>query len=459
MGGPFNAAGTDDPGKQYRLREHPALSRIALGVYAAQTANPESYECKRARRKERTGMILSYDKTDAAAKRRGHNEGTICKRPDGRWVALLNLGIQANGKIRRKAYYGETRKEAWDKLSEGREKLKKGIAPVIGRQSLAKFLETWLTDCIKPNVRPATWVSYNQQIRVHITPALGHIELTKLTPQQLQRYMNEKAQPVTQPGKADKPGLSAKTIRYDRSILVMALKQAHRWGMVARNVATMVDGPKAKRFYVTAIDQKQAAQLLDTLKGERLGAFFTVALALGLRRGETLGLRWQDVDLDKNALRVRYQITALRVGGELTLTELKTEESRRELPIPASLAVALRERRRQQLEERMAAADKWIDRGLVFTNPQGGPIDPRTVKRHLDRILKDAGMPHCRVHDLRHFSGSLLLALGVDLKTVSMILGHADIRTTANIYVDVLPSLKQDAIGALDRMLTGARIR
>jgi integrase len=380
-------------------------------------------------------------------RRRGHNEGTIIQRQDGRWCAAMSGGYK-DGKLQRKFYYGATRKEVSDKLDEGRENLKKGIAPVIGRQTLAEYLETWLAECVKPRVRTSTWISYDQQVRVHISPALGHVDLTKLTPQHIQRYMNEKAEPK---GK-DEPGLSAKTIRYHRSILAMALKQAHRWGLVAQNVATLVDPPSAKKYKLQTFDPAQAHKLLDTLKGERLGALFTVALSLGLRRGEALGLRWQDVDFDARTLRVCQALA--RVGREIVISEPKTASSRRILPLPETLAASLRERRKQQLEERMAAGDKWTDSGLVFTSRLGEPIDPRTVKRHLDRILTAAKLPHCRVHDLRHFCASLLLAQGVALKIVSEILGHTQISITADLYTHVLPSLKQDAIGALDRMPT-----
>lgn len=217
-------------------------------------------------------------------------------------------------------------------------------------------------------------------------------------------------------------------------------------------MATLVDPPSAKKYELQTFDPAQAHKLLDTLKGERLGALFTVALSLGLRRGEALGLRWQDIDFDGRTLRVCQALS--RIGHEIVIAEPKTAGSRRILPLPDTLAASLKERRRAQLEDRMAAGDKWTDSGLVFTSREGASIDPRTVKRHLDRILIAAGLPHCRVHDLRHFCASLLLAQGVPLKVVSDILGHTQISITADLYTHVLPSLKQDALGALDRMLT-----
>lgn len=220
--------------------------------------------------------------------------------------------------------------------------------------------------------------------------------------------MNEK---LVEKNKDGSTRLSARVVKYHHSILSMALKQAERRGHVPRNVATRVDPPSAVQREVAPLTQEQAHGLLKALKGERLGGLFTVALALGLRRGEALGLRWQDIDFEVRTLRVCQALA--RVGREIVIAEPKTASSRRILPLPETLAASLRERRKQQLEERMKAGDKWVESGLVFTSTLGESIDPRTVKRHLDRILKDAGLPHCRVHDLRHFCASLLLAQGV----------------------------------------------
>ena len=377
-----------------------------------------------------------------AKRRRGHNEGSIFPRKDGRWCAVISLGYQ-NGKLTRKNYYGATRKEVSDKMDDGRAGLKKGIAPVIGRQTVAQYLETWLEQCVKPQLRLSTYTSYARQVRLHISPSLGHLELTKLTPEHIQRFMNEK-----------RAGLSASTVRYQRLILSMALKQAERWGSVPQNVATKVDAPRVEAREVEPLSQEQAQKLLEALKGERFGALLTVILSLGLRKGEALGLRWQDIDFEAKTITCRYQITSQRVNHELLLTELKTKKSRRVLPLPDALAVVLRERRRQQLEERLQARE-WADSGLVFTSRAGKPMSPTMVNPHLTRVLKSAGLPHKRVHDLRHTAVSILHALGVDMKTISEIAGHANISTTANIYAHVFASVKQDAIEALSRVMQG----
>jgi len=388
-------------------------------------------------------------------RKRGQNEGSIYKRKDGRWASVLNLGYQG-GKLKRKYFYGATRKEVNDSLTAEQEKLRKGLPIVVERQTLKQFLERWLEDSVKPTVRPATYVSYEQQVRVHIAPALGHHQLTKLGPQHILAYMNDKAKPIPQPdNEKPKPGLSAKTIGYHRSLLVMAVGQALKWGLVARNVATLVDRPRAVKYEIQPITPEQARQFLEAIKGNRLEALFTVALSLGLRRGEALGLRWQDIDFEKRTLRVHQSLA--RINKKLVLSEPKTKSSRRILDLPATLAVRLKEHRTRQLEDRMAAGTGWVETGLVFTSGIGTPVDPRHVKRYLDPVLTKAGLPHFRVHDLRHFCASLLLAQGVPLKVVSDLLGHTQIGITADLYTHVLPGVRKEAIDLMDRILSAQK--
>ena len=380
-------------------------------------------------------------KKEKKARKRGQGEGSVYKRKDGRWAAVANLGYQA-GKLKRKYYYGETRKEACDKLTAALNDLQKGVPIVTERQTLKEFLERWMTDCVTPSVRPSTLVSYDYQIRLHIAPQLGRIELTKLSPQQIQTYLNGRL----------KAGLSPRTVKYHLSILRMAIGQALRWNLVARNVAMLVDPPRIEKFEVQPITPEQARAFLQAVQGDHLEALFTVALSLGLRRGEALGLRWSDIDFQTRTLQVRQSLQ--RLQGELQITELKTKSSRRNLDLPEILVNKLREHRTRQLEHKMQAGPNWQETGLVFTSRIGTPVDPRHVKRRLDPLLKQAGLPHFRVHDLRHFCASLLLAQGVPLKVVSEILGHSKIGITADLYTHVLPSVRKEAINLMDSILT-----
>jgi integrase len=377
---------------------------------------------------------------DKKTRKRGQGEGSIYKRKDGRWNAVVNLGYQG-GKLRRKYLYGKTRSEVADKLAAELHNIQQGITVITERQTVRQFLERWLIDCVKPTVRHSTFISYDQQVRVHIAPQLGHIQLTKLSPQQIQSYMNDKLQSE----------LSAKTVKYHLSVLRMALGQALKWNLVARNVAMLVDPPRVGKYEVQAITPEQARVFLQAIQGDRLETLFTVALSLGLRRGEALGVRWLDIDFQNRTLRVNQSLQ--RLEGKLQITELKTKSSRRVLDLPEMLINKLREHRTRQLEEKMLAGPHWQETELVFTSRIGTPVDPRHVKRRLDPLLKKADLPHFRVHDLRHFCASLLLAQGVPLKVVSDILGHSQIGITADLYMHVLPSVRKEAINLMDSIL------
>jgi len=394
-------------------------------------------------------------------RKRGHNEGSIYKRGNGRWCSSITIGYEG-GKLKRKTYYGKTRKEVADKLTAGLNNQQQGL-PIVGeKQTVKQFLTVWLEDCIKPTVRFSTYISYEQQIRLRIIPELGHIKLSKLTPQHIQRMMKNLMQTKLQPrsknaSKEDSDSqklLSAKTVKYQLSILRMALGKAEAWGLVQRNAANLVDPPTVPKFKVEPIEPKEAKAFLQAIEGDRLEALFAVALALGLRRGEALALKWSNVDLETSTLRVTGSLQ--RLNGKLVIQPPKTEKSERVLDIPKVLLQKLREHRTRQLEEKMALGQNWHDSGLVFTTSLGTPIDPRGVKRKLDAILKKAEMRHYRIHDLRHFFASLLLAQGVELKVVSEMLGHSDLRITGDIYAHVLPSLKKQTIDLMNSILTGS---
>ena len=378
--------------------------------------------------------------------KRGQNEGSIYKsKADGRWVGAIWLGYE-NGKLRRKVFYGKTREDVAKKLTDEKAKQNAGIPIVTERKTLADYLASWLEDSVKRKVRLSTYLSYKKQVE-HLSTVLGKHQLTKLTPDHVRRYLNAKLD----------GDLSARTVSYQRTILKMALKQALKDGLVARNVAELVEPPKVRAHQIKAIDEAEARRFLDALKGDRLEALFSVAFSLGLRRGEALALKWENIDFDQQTLTVVQSLS--RVDKKLVFSEPKTNKSRRVLDLPASLTVKLKEHRTRQLAERLSAGLYWQDTGLVFCTSIGTPVDPRNVKRSLDRILDDAKIPRFRVHDLRHFAASLMLAQGVQLKVVSEILGHSQIGITGNIYTDVLPRVRKEAIDLLDAVLTAGNQR
>src|SRR5579884_3830581 len=287
-----------------------------------------------------------------AAKRRGHHEGTIRQRADGRWEAQVSM---PRGK--RKSYYGKTRREAQDKLRAALRDLDAGLDLAAGRQTVGQFLDRWLADVAKPSVRPSTYESYAGHVRNHLKPALGHIQLAKLTPQQVQTMLTEKTA----------AGLSPRTVQYIRAVLRRALGQAMKWGLVARNVATLTEPPRSAKKPVQPLTAEQARAFLDFTKDDRLGPLFHVAITTGLRQGELFGLRWPDVDLAAGTLTVRHALQ--RINGKPTLVAPKTDKSRRTVTLPASAVAALREQRKRQLQERLLAGSRWQDWGLVFASP------------------------------------------------------------------------------------------
>lgn len=376
--------------------------------------------------------------------KRGQGEGSIYKRKDGRWAAVINLGYR-DGKLQRASFYGKTRVDAARKLTTALNNRQKDLPVQFGRQTLAQFLDRWLEDCAKPTIRPKTYESYAHLIRKHIKPVLGHVQLTKLEPAHVQRLMNEKM--------AD--GLSARTVQYLRAVLRRALGQGLKWGLVARNVATLVDPPRYQRPKVQPLSPDEVQALLDAIKGERLEALFLVTVALGLRQGEVLGLRWRDVDVTAGILRVNFSLQ--RVNGALQLVEPKTERSRRTLSMPGIVLTALRSHHMRQLEEQLLACESWQESGLVFTTSKGTPLDARNVIRKFHAMVETAGLPRYRFHDLRHSCASLLLAQHVPARVVMDVLGHSQISLTLDTYSHVMPEALKEAAEKMEAVLSGRK--
>jgi integrase len=392
--------------------------------------------------------------------KRGKKEGSIFQRKDGRWVGSLNLGWE-DGKRKRRHFYAATAAEVRDELLKARSDQSRGLPVAAERQTVANFLEGWLEHTLKARAKPRSIESFTAIVNKHIVPALGRIRLDKLTPQQVQALLEKKRQPYKTKDKTgkvvEKHGLGPQSIANIRTVLRSALGQALKWGMVARNVATLIDAPRIPRPQTHAIDADGARKLLQTARGERFEAILVLALTLGLRRGEILGLRWLDVDFEEGALRVSQAVQ--RIGGKLQVTDVKTERSRRVVAIPESVVRALKTRRAQQAQERLLAGSEWKDSALAFTNPTGGPLEPITLHRDYKRMLTAAGLPtKVRFHDLRHTAASLLLAEGVHLRVIMELLGHSSISLTANTYAHVMPAAMRDVADKMENIFANREV-
>lgn len=371
--------------------------------------------------------------------RRGRGEGGITKRRDGRWMGQADLGWQ-DGKRRRKSLYGRTKSEVQAKLRETLHRKAHGMPPVPEQETVGTFLRRWL-DLKKEGVRQRTWTRYEQIVRAHLLPNLDRIRLAQLTPQDVAECLRRV-----------KASGSAYMARGARDVLRTALNQALRWELVSRNVAVLADPPRHRTREITPLTPRQAGTLLEAVAGHRLEALITVALGLGLRQGEALGLRWEeDVDLEAGTLSV--QQTLVRAGREPRFEEPKTERSCRTITMPGVVAAALRRHRTRQLEEQLAAGPEWHPSGLVFTTPIGTPVDRGRLHGTFKAILRSAGLPDIRYHDLRHTAATLLLVQGVDLRTIMATLGHSRISQTMDLYAHMMPTLQGHAAEQMNAIL------
>ncbi len=368
--------------------------------------------------------------------KRSNGEGSLGRRPNGTWAAAVSL---PDG--RRKFFYGKTREDVRRKLTRALHAIEVGSLTDSRGVTVGEFLDQWLTEVVQPNVRPWTYKGYEVHVRLHLKPAIGHIPLAKLAPLHVQQLLNAKKS----------AGLSPKSIRYIRGTLRTALNQAVRWDLLSRNPASVVDGPRVGHYEIRPFTPEEARTFLAAMKGDRLEALYSVALTMGLRQGEALGLCWKEVDLEMGYLRVSKQLQ--RFGGETRLVEPKTTRSRRTLALPASIASSLKEHHDRQLKEREAAGNNWTETDLVFTTAAGKPIDATRISKDFHRHLDRAGLPQRRFHDLRHSCATLLLVQGVSPRVVMEVLGHSQIALTMNTYTHVLPELRRQAADRMDELI------
>jgi integrase len=369
-------------------------------------------------------------------KKRGNNEGSIYLRRDGRWAAAISLPGR-----RRITFYGPSREDVRRKLAAAVRASDLKELPDPSGLLLGDFLDQWLAEVVRPSVRPWTYSGYEVHVRRHIKPVLGKVPLQKLEPIHVQSLLNRKL----------REGLSAKSVRYLRGTLRTALNQAHRWGLITRNSAALVDGPRVERFEIQPLTPDEARRFLASIKGHRLEALYSVALTLGLRQGEALGLRWQDIDLDLGYIRVNKQLQ--RPNGSFQLMEPKTQKSRRTIVMPPTITHSLARHREGQRQERDNANGIWNELDLVFTRPDGHPLDGTVVTHQFHKLLAHAGLPQRRFHDLRHSCATLLLAQGVPARVVMEVLGHSQIGLTMNTYAHVIPELRRDAAQRMEELL------
>jgi integrase len=376
--------------------------------------------------------------------------GSVRKR-GSTWTWYLFELDPVTGKRRQRSKGGfRTKRECQDALNEALARLREGTFVPPSQRTLGSFLlDEWLPAIRPPSVRPSTWLSYCMNAETHIVPALGHLPLQRLTPAQLTAFYRS----LLDHGRRNGGSLAPKTVRNIHGELHTALKDAMRWGYVARNVAASADVPKGMAPEMHVWSPEQLRAFLDHARRDRLYAAWLLFATTGMRRGEVAGLRWPDVDLE--AGRVSPRRPRVVVNYEVVVSEPKTAKGRRSMALDPATVAALRQHRARQAEDRLAVGPLWHDSGLVFTWPDGRPLHPERFSKWFEQLARAAGLPRIRLHDVRHSYATAALSAGIPAKVVSERLGHANIAITMDTYSHVLPGLDAQAADTVARLILG----
>lgn len=363
-------------------------------------------------------------------KRRGHNEGSVYfDASRNRWVAAISISPG-----RRKKFYFEKKQDAVKKKNEALRELEQGTLATGTQRKLGEYLESWIENVHKNNIRISTYVKYKKLIK-YIVADLGEVWLQKLTPEQVQQFYAKKR----------KDGLSSKTVHEIHGVLHLALKHAVRWNYVSRNVCDLLDSPRVVSRRGTPLTLDQARRLLEGIQGHRLEAVLMMAMITGMRKGEILALRWSDVDFERQVLHVLRTVDYIPPYGYVE-NEPKTQAGKRTIDLPEFFLEMLKQHRVKQSKQRLKVGEAWENRDLVFADLAGGYLNPIHVLRMFKKILQQAGLPHMHFHDLRHSAATILISMGIHPKVIQELLGHSDISITLGIYGHLFPSMQQDVV-------------
>ena len=373
------------------------------------------------------------------AKRRKHGDGSVRLRKDGRWEGRAVTGYDDKGLPKTKNVLAKTKSECVQKLKDLTASIGKPEPAAKPGMTLGQWLDHWYQTSKKPNLRPNTQMSYERRIYQHIIPALGGIQLDKLTTGDIQQFYTH----LRQNGRLLRTelygaGLSDQTVRGCHTTLRSALEMAVSKKLISRNPADGCRLPPAKPREMQVLTPDEVQRLLIQAKEDGCYELLLLEIATGLRRGELLALQWDDLNFKTGTLRVERQVH--RAKGKLVISQPKTKAANRTIILPAPLLSVLKEYRQQ-------VHSRWL-----FPSPRKDdlPLDPASVRKHLTTILERAGCKHIRFHDLRHLFATMSLEHGMDIKTLSTVIGHVSSSTTLNIYAHVTDEMRQTAARKID---------
>lgn len=374
------------------------------------------------------------------AGRNANGEGSVYKRKDGRgrWEGAVSL-TTISGRSKRIRVYGKTKIEAREKLTLAIAQALQGNLPADKAWRVGDYLDYWFNNVVTPSLRPTTARRYASSIRLYVKPELGKYLLTQLNVPIVQTFLNDH---LTK-------GHSVRSAQIAQTVLSSALTNATREELLTRNVARLVKLPTYERADVIPWTTEEVRSFIQAVRPEQLSVAFLLLIYYGLRRGEVLGLRWQDIDARRRVIHVRQQI--IRYGSSLHAAPLKTKASRRDLPLGSVPALALDRHRARQVEQN----NYTTDHDLVFTTSDGNPIDPDNFGRAFRRVCQTNGLRLIKLHHVRHTTATLLKDFGVPARDTQLILGHSNLSTTQEIYQHDSLNSRALALSNIEKVLGG----
>jgi len=376
--------------------------------------------------------------------KRGNGEGSIYpyKNKAGKVIGYRgSYWIHTAEGPKRRYISGKKREDVRDKLAKALSDRADGLVFEVGTMTVGEYLDRWLGD-VRDTVRKSTHEGYEYAVRPHIKPALGRIKLKDLNPAQIRWFYRDRLD----------FGLAPATVHKQHVVLHKALKAAVADGLIPRNAAAGLKLPRITREEIDPLTEEESRRLLEAVRGERLEALYVLALNTGMRQGELLALKWEDVDLEGGRLRVRRTLT--HADKAFVLGEPKTKNSRRTIRLTKGTISALQAHLSRQLEEIEKMGSLYQLGGQIFATEAGTIINPSNLRnRSFKPLLAKGALPQIRFHDLRHTCATLLLSKDVNVKVVSEMLGHASISITLDIYSHLLPDMQEKAVEALEEML------
>ncbi|MFD7645619.1 tyrosine-type recombinase/integrase [Kitasatospora sp. NPDC059795] len=396
--------------------------------------------------------------------RKPNGDSTIYEGNDGRWHGRVTVGVKDDGTPDRRHVGAKTRAEVTAKVRKLEKLRDDGTVPKAGQKwTVGKWLTHWIKEIVPGTVSENTYDGYEVAVRVHLVPGVGAHRLEKLEPEHLERFYK----------RMQANGSAAGTAHQAHRTVRVALAEAVRRGHLTRNVATVAKAPKLEEEEVEPYEVEEVQALLDTARKRRNSARWIFALALGLRQGEVLGLQWKDIDFDRGIawvrrgrLRPKYAhgcgdpcgrkpgFCPQKVAVRRETKDTKSRAGRRPVPLPEPLAVVLRHHKEEQDRERALVRDLWVEKGYVFTDETGQPLNPSTDYHHWKRLLREAGIRDGRLHDARHTASTVLLLLGVPERIVMAIMGWSS-ASMAKRYQHVTDPMLHDVGQKIGGLLWG----